>query len=45
MVAFRTKHFQFGRLEFEILIEVWFWLYDVEFMANGNLLRKPKRET
>ena len=45
MTAFLTKLFAFGRLEFEIFIEVWFWLYGVTLMANDNLLQKAKRET
>ena len=36
--AFLTKLSEFGRLEVEIVIEVWFWLYDATLMANGNLL-------
>ena len=45
MAAFLTRRFEFGRLEFEIFTEVWFWLYGVALMANDNLLRKAKRET
>ena len=33
MAAFLTKLFEFGRLEFEIFIEVWFWLYGVALIT------------
>ena len=45
VAAFLTKLSEFARLEFEVLIEIWFWLYGATLMANGNLLRNAKRET
>ena len=43
--AFFTKLSEFGGLEFEILIEAWFWLYGATLMVDGNLLRNAKHET
>ena len=45
ITAFLTKHFEFGRLDVEIFIEVWFWLYRATLMATGNLLWNAKCET
>ena len=45
IAAFLTKLSEFGGLEFELSIEVWFWLHGTTLMANGNLLRNAKRET
>ena len=42
---FITKLFEFGRFEFEIFIDIWFWLYDATLMSNDTLLRNAKRET
>ena len=42
---FITKLSEFGRLKFEIFIEIWFWLYDATLMSNDTLLRNAKRET
>ena len=41
MAAFLTKLFEFGRLEFEIFIEVWFWLYGVALMGNSTYYKTP----
>ena len=35
----KTQH------EFNVFIEVWFWLYDATHMANDNLLRNAELET
>ena len=43
--AFLTKNPEFGRLEVEIFIEIWFWLNSATLTANGNLLWNAKRET
>ena len=43
--SFSHKNSDFEQLEFEVFIEVWFWLYDATLTANGNLLQNAKRET
>ena len=42
---FITRLSEFGRLEFEDFIEVWFWLYGATLKANGNILQNSKRKT
>ena len=42
--SFSHKNSDFEQLEFEVFIEVWFWLYDATLTANGNLLQNAKRE-
>ena len=45
IAAFLTKLSEFRGFEFEIFIEVWFWLYGATLIASGNLLLNAKRET
>ena len=40
MAAFLTKRFEFGRLEFEIFIEVWFWLYGVHLWETALITKR-----
>lgn len=45
IVASFTKLSEFGSLEFEICIEVWFWINGSILTTNGNLLQNAKHET
>ena len=39
IAAFLTKPFEFGRLECEIFIDIWFWLHGPALTVNSNLLQ------
>ena len=41
ITALLAKLSEFGGLEVEIFIEVWFWLYGATFMANGTYYERP----
>ena len=45
IAAFPTKATEFGRLEFDVFIEVLLWLKSATLMANNNLLGNAERET
>ena len=44
IATFLIKLSEFGKPEFELFIEAWFWLDGVTLMANGNVLKNAKCE-